>query len=141
MQSSLEFRIYFQGKQPFNCLMGCAKATPSTKLSKSLLMLPEIYMQNSGFCLCQQSSRRSRFKMNNKKHIIGLEQFQGHPFKICPKSRNNAVKKLIALMLVGSGADEGTGVTPGVPDAPDYDSDDDISWKSSDEDVQMRARS
>ncbi|GJS65058.1 hypothetical protein Tco_0679622 [Tanacetum coccineum] len=33
----------------------------------------------------------------------------------------------------GSGADEGTGVTPGVPDAPDYDSDDDISWKSSDD--------
>ncbi|GJT44153.1 hypothetical protein Tco_0952868 [Tanacetum coccineum] len=27
----------------------------------------------------------------------------------------------------GSGADEGTGVTPGVPDAPDYDSEDDIS--------------
>ncbi|GJR43965.1 hypothetical protein Tco_1312068 [Tanacetum coccineum] len=26
----------------------------------------------------------------------------------------------------GSGADEGTGVTPGVPDAPDYDSEDDI---------------
>ncbi|GKC09451.1 hypothetical protein Tco_1001061 [Tanacetum coccineum] len=34
----------------------------------------------------------------------------------------------------GSGADEGTGVTPGVPDAPDYDSEDDISWKSSDDD-------
>ncbi|GJW45860.1 hypothetical protein Tco_0077506 [Tanacetum coccineum] len=34
----------------------------------------------------------------------------------------------------GSGADEGTGVTPGVPDAPAYDSDDDISWKSSDDD-------
>ncbi|GJR64534.1 hypothetical protein Tco_0010599 [Tanacetum coccineum] len=30
--------------------------------------------------------------------------------------------------------DEGTGVTPGVPDAPDYDSEDDISWKSSDDD-------
>ncbi|GJY12682.1 hypothetical protein Tco_0381991 [Tanacetum coccineum] len=30
----------------------------------------------------------------------------------------------------GSGADEGTGVTPGVPDAPDYDSEDDISWKN-----------
>ncbi|GKF58933.1 hypothetical protein Tco_0175719, partial [Tanacetum coccineum] len=27
-----------------------------------------------------------------------------------------------------------TGVTPGVPDAPDYDLDDDISWKSSDDD-------
>ncbi|GJU32179.1 hypothetical protein Tco_1175768, partial [Tanacetum coccineum] len=34
----------------------------------------------------------------------------------------------------GSGADEGTGVTPGVPDAPDYNSDDDISWKSSEDD-------
>ncbi|GJS29063.1 hypothetical protein Tco_0489683 [Tanacetum coccineum] len=30
--------------------------------------------------------------------------------------------------------DEGTGVSPGVPDAPDYDSDDDISWKSSEDD-------
>ncbi|GKA90221.1 hypothetical protein Tco_0812091, partial [Tanacetum coccineum] len=34
----------------------------------------------------------------------------------------------------GSGADEGTGVIQGVPDAPDYDSEDDISWKSSDDD-------
>ncbi|GKA61728.1 hypothetical protein Tco_0761247, partial [Tanacetum coccineum] len=34
----------------------------------------------------------------------------------------------------GSGADEGTGVTPGVPDASDYDSEHDISWKSSDDD-------
>ncbi|GJT52629.1 hypothetical protein Tco_0978786 [Tanacetum coccineum] len=35
---------------------------------------------------------------------------------------------------LGSGADEGTGVAPGVPDAPDYDSEDEISWKSSDDD-------
>ncbi|GKC75046.1 hypothetical protein Tco_1125820 [Tanacetum coccineum] len=35
----------------------------------------------------------------------------------------------------GSGVDEGTGVTPGVPDVPTYDSEDEhISWKSSDED-------
>ncbi|GJR68209.1 hypothetical protein Tco_0014274 [Tanacetum coccineum] len=33
-----------------------------------------------------------------------------------------------------SGANEGTGVSPGVPDAPKYDSDDDISWKSSEDD-------
>nr|GFA49448.1 hypothetical protein [Tanacetum cinerariifolium] len=34
----------------------------------------------------------------------------------------------------GSGADEGTGVSPGVPDVPTYDSDDgQISWKSSDD--------
>ncbi|GJW82668.1 hypothetical protein Tco_0155813 [Tanacetum coccineum] len=34
----------------------------------------------------------------------------------------------------GSGADEGNGVSPRVLDAPDYDSDDDISWKSSEND-------
>ncbi|GJX25832.1 hypothetical protein Tco_0232128 [Tanacetum coccineum] len=35
----------------------------------------------------------------------------------------------------GSGADEGTGSIPGVPDVPTYDSDDEqISWKSSEED-------
>ncbi|GJQ91056.1 hypothetical protein Tco_0002195 [Tanacetum coccineum] len=33
-----------------------------------------------------------------------------------------------------AGADEGTGVSPRVPDAPDYDSDDVISWKSSEDD-------
>ncbi|GJS80692.1 hypothetical protein Tco_0730573 [Tanacetum coccineum] len=34
----------------------------------------------------------------------------------------------------GSGTHEGTGVTPGVPDVPDYESDDEqISWKSSEE--------
>ncbi|GJX17019.1 hypothetical protein Tco_0217851 [Tanacetum coccineum] len=34
----------------------------------------------------------------------------------------------------GSGADEGTVVSPGIPDAPDYDPDGDISWKSSEDD-------
>ncbi|GKD62217.1 hypothetical protein Tco_1299726 [Tanacetum coccineum] len=34
----------------------------------------------------------------------------------------------------GSGADEGTSVSPGVPDAPNYDSDDVISWRSSEDD-------
>ncbi|GJY06224.1 hypothetical protein Tco_0373278 [Tanacetum coccineum] len=34
----------------------------------------------------------------------------------------------------GSSADEGTGVSPEVPDAPDYDSDDVISWRSSEDD-------
>nr|GEV91851.1 hypothetical protein [Tanacetum cinerariifolium] len=33
-----------------------------------------------------------------------------------------------------SGADEGTGIIPGVPDVPTYESDEEISWKSSDDD-------
>ncbi|GJV26123.1 hypothetical protein Tco_1378818 [Tanacetum coccineum] len=50
--------------------------------------------------------------------------------KITKRSR----KETHSSYASGSGVDEGTGVTPGVPDAPDYDSDDDISWKSSDDD-------
>nr|GFC37059.1 hypothetical protein [Tanacetum cinerariifolium] len=34
----------------------------------------------------------------------------------------------------GSGTDEGTGLIPGVPDVPTYESDEEISWKSSDKD-------
>nr|GFB89049.1 hypothetical protein [Tanacetum cinerariifolium] len=35
---------------------------------------------------------------------------------------------------IGSGTDEGTGLIPGVPDVPTYESDEEISWKSSDKD-------
>nr|GEW28043.1 hypothetical protein [Tanacetum cinerariifolium] len=34
----------------------------------------------------------------------------------------------------GPSTDEGTGIIPGVPDVPTYESDEEISWKSSDED-------
>ncbi|GJW10554.1 hypothetical protein Tco_1576381 [Tanacetum coccineum] len=41
----------------------------------------------------------------------------------------------------GSGAHEGTGVTPGVPDVPTYESDEEkLSWKSSDEDEDDNAQ-
>ncbi|GKD42028.1 hypothetical protein Tco_1266673, partial [Tanacetum coccineum] len=45
-----------------------------------------------------------------------------------------AKKKQSATKSKGTGADEGTGVTPGVPDVPSYDFEaEQISWKSSDE--------
>ncbi|GJZ83538.1 hypothetical protein Tco_0648711 [Tanacetum coccineum] len=58
---------------------------------------------------------------------------------IPPKTKKKAVlteplKRSQHLNASGSGADEGTGVSPGVPDAPDYDSNDVISWKSSEDD-------
>ncbi|GJX14766.1 hypothetical protein Tco_0206524 [Tanacetum coccineum] len=58
---------------------------------------------------------------------------------IPPKTKKKAVlteplKRSQHLNASGSGADEGTGVSPGVPDAPDYDSDDVISWRSSEDD-------
>ncbi|GJS62067.1 hypothetical protein Tco_0656851 [Tanacetum coccineum] len=47
---------------------------------------PEIYMQEF-WASAYVHNRSVRFKMNNKKHIIGLEQFRGMDIlKICPKS-------------------------------------------------------
>ncbi|GJX72678.1 hypothetical protein Tco_0309849, partial [Tanacetum coccineum] len=48
--------------------------------------------------------------------------------------KKERLKKTHSSHASGSGVDEGTGVSPGVPDAPDYDLDDDISWKSSEDD-------
>ncbi|GJX17020.1 hypothetical protein Tco_0217852 [Tanacetum coccineum] len=73
------------------------------------------------------------------------EQVKKEVSKITPKIEEVKVEQLKIITkrsrkethsshASGSGADEGTGVSPGVPDAPDYDSDDDISWKSSEND-------
>nr|GEY59070.1 hypothetical protein [Tanacetum cinerariifolium] len=43
-------------------------------------------------------------------------------------------KKSNEMYYPRSSADEGTGIIPGVPDVPTYESDEEISWKSSDED-------
>nr|GEW78182.1 copia protein [Tanacetum cinerariifolium] len=43
-------------------------------------------------------------------------------------------QKVYLCFLSGFGTDEGTGITPGVPDVPTDESDEEISWKSSDED-------
>ncbi|GKE56042.1 hypothetical protein Tco_1495227 [Tanacetum coccineum] len=51
------------------------------------------------------------------------------------KKKQPAKTSIDKGLTVGSGADEGTGSLPGVPDVPTYDSDDEqISWNSSEED-------
>ncbi|GKA10371.1 hypothetical protein Tco_0689804 [Tanacetum coccineum] len=161
------------------------KLTPFYKAFQVTADAPEIYMQEF-WASAYVHNRSVRFKMNNKKHIIGLEQFRDI-LQICPKVGNKKfvdppleteiiiflaslghsgdIRKLsdvnvnklhqpwrsfaavINKCLCGTPSydslrlsqaqilwDEGTGVTPGVPDAPNYDSEDDISWKSSDDD-------
>ncbi|GJY82563.1 hypothetical protein Tco_0495939 [Tanacetum coccineum] len=54
--------------------------------------------------------------------------------KIPPKTKGSKKKAHTDATTNGSGADEGTGVSLGVPDAPYYDSDDVISWRSSEND-------
>ncbi|GJX81556.1 hypothetical protein Tco_0331037 [Tanacetum coccineum] len=160
------------------------KLTPFYKAFQVSADVPEIYMQEF-WATAYVHNRSVRFKMNNKKHILNLDQFRDI-LQICPKVEgsltvnvnklqqpcrsfaaiittnvsvvNQPMTSIVFLKLKscgklstqiitkrsckethsshasGPGADEGTGVTPGVPDAPDYDSEDDISWKSNDDD-------
>ncbi|GJZ74966.1 hypothetical protein Tco_0639431 [Tanacetum coccineum] len=60
---------------------------------------------------------------------------KGKRLKTSAKAAKPAKKKQPAKTYTDKGADEGTGAIPGVPDVPTYNSDDEqISWKSSDED-------
>ncbi|GKA22305.1 hypothetical protein Tco_0708267 [Tanacetum coccineum] len=62
------------------------KLTPFYKAFQVTADAPEIYMQEF-WASAYVHNRSVRFKMNNKKHIIGLEQFRDI-LQICPRVRN-----------------------------------------------------
>ncbi|GKA15044.1 hypothetical protein Tco_0694791 [Tanacetum coccineum] len=62
------------------------KLTPFYKAFQVTADAPEIYMQEF-WASAYVHNRSVRFKMNNKKHIIGLEQFRDI-LQICPKIGN-----------------------------------------------------
>nr|GEV02539.1 hypothetical protein [Tanacetum cinerariifolium] len=51
-----------------------------------------------------------------------------------PKTMKRSLQQTHISQASSSNADEGTGIIPGVPDVPSEESDEEISWKSSDED-------
>ncbi|GJQ91662.1 hypothetical protein Tco_0002801 [Tanacetum coccineum] len=76
-----------------------------------------------------------------EKTVQELKASSGKRIKSAAKVTKSGKKKqpaqgleTLSEIALGSGADEGTGVKPGVPDVPTYGSDDEqISWKSSEE--------
>ncbi|GJQ97577.1 hypothetical protein Tco_0008716 [Tanacetum coccineum] len=62
------------------------KLTPFYKAFQVTADAPEIYMQEF-WASAYVHNRSVRFKMNNKKHIIGLDQFRDI-LQICPKVGN-----------------------------------------------------
>ncbi|GJZ86782.1 hypothetical protein Tco_0658392 [Tanacetum coccineum] len=72
-----------------------------------------------------------RFKTNNKKHIPSIIDPFREFFKFALKSRKDPPKNKGILVQMRR---NWCFTTREFPDAPDYDSDDDISWKSSDDD-------
>ncbi|GJZ66810.1 hypothetical protein Tco_0630050, partial [Tanacetum coccineum] len=66
------------------------KLTPFYKAFQVTADAPEIYMQEF-WASAYVHNRSVRFKMNNKKHIIGLDQFRDI-LQICPKVGTEAVE-------------------------------------------------
>nr|GEY87485.1 hypothetical protein [Tanacetum cinerariifolium] len=120
--------------------------------------VPEIYMQEF-WATATVHHHAIRFKMDNKKYIVNLESFRDM-LHICPRlpAKASKAKSLSALSKVaiteaqqiklvtnrslqkthisqtsGSGADEGTGSIPGVLDVPTDESEEELSWNSTDE--------
>ncbi|GJW98514.1 hypothetical protein Tco_0180322 [Tanacetum coccineum] len=80
MQSSLEIGYHIQ------VVYDVLKLTPFYNAFQVTADAPEIYMQEF-WASAYVHNRSVRFKMNNKKHIIGLEQFRDI-LQICPKVGN-----------------------------------------------------
>ncbi|GKC24419.1 hypothetical protein Tco_1026569 [Tanacetum coccineum] len=104
---------------------------PKTKGSKKKANTDIITQQKPPTAPKEKKSGKGKQKTTELENISEADLTEAEQLKIITKRSRQETHSSHAS---GSGADEGTGVTPGVPDAPDYDSEDDISWKSSDDD-------
>ncbi|GJY56527.1 retrovirus-related pol polyprotein from transposon TNT 1-94 [Tanacetum coccineum] len=104
---------------------------PKTKGSKKKATTDIITQQKPPTAPKEKKSGKGKQKTAELETISEADLTEAEQLKIITKRSRQETHSSHAS---GSGADEGTGVIPGVPDAPDYDSEDDISWKSSDDD-------
>ncbi|GJS59072.1 hypothetical protein Tco_0653856 [Tanacetum coccineum] len=111
--------------------MASGTIPPKTKGSKKKANTDAIPKLKLSTAPKKQKSGTGKQKTSELENISEADLTEAEQLKIVIKRSRQETHSSHAS---GSGADEGTGVTPGVPDAPDYDSDDDISWKSSDDD-------
>ncbi|GJU62452.1 hypothetical protein Tco_1244287 [Tanacetum coccineum] len=111
--------------------MASGTIPPKTKGSKKKANTDAIPKQKPPTAPKEKKSGKRKQKTTELENISEADLTEAEQLKIAIKRSRQETHSSHAS---GSGADEGTGVTPGVPDAPDYDSEDDISWKSSDDD-------
>ncbi|GJU32806.1 hypothetical protein Tco_1176395 [Tanacetum coccineum] len=110
--------------------MASGTIPPKTKGSKKKANTDAIPKLKSSTAPKKKKSGTGKQKTSELENISEADLTEAEQLKIVIKRSRQETHSSHAS---GSGADEGTGVTPGVPDAPDYDSEDDISWKSSDD--------
>ncbi|GJV35525.1 hypothetical protein Tco_1408002 [Tanacetum coccineum] len=111
--------------------MASGTIPPKTKGSKKKANTDAIPKRKPPTAPKEKKSGTGKQKTTELENIPEADLTEAEQLKIVIKRSRQETHSSQAS---GSGADEGTGVTPGVPDAPDYDSEDDISWKSSDDD-------
>ncbi|GJU25652.1 hypothetical protein Tco_1164273 [Tanacetum coccineum] len=111
--------------------MASGTIPPKTKGSKKKANTDAIPKLKPPTAPKEKKSGKGKQKTTELENISEADLTEAEQLKIVTKRSRQETHSSHAS---GSGADEGTGVTPGVPDAPDYDSEDDISWKSSDDD-------
>ncbi|GJS92989.1 hypothetical protein Tco_0799957 [Tanacetum coccineum] len=104
---------------------------PKTKGSKKKANTDAIPKLKPPTAPKEKKSGKRKQKTTERENISEADLTEAEQLKIVIKRSRQETHSSHAS---GSGADEGTGVKPGVPDAPDYDSEDDISWKSTDDD-------
>ncbi|GKE87654.1 hypothetical protein Tco_1565129, partial [Tanacetum coccineum] len=110
------------------------KIPPKTKASKKKTDLDAPTKQKSPTVPKEKKEKKSGKRKQKAKELETIFEavlIEAEQLKIITKRSR---KETHSSHARGSGTDKGTGVSPGVPDAPDYDSDDDISWKSSEDD-------
>ncbi|GKB99962.1 hypothetical protein Tco_0986099 [Tanacetum coccineum] len=111
--------------------MASGTIPPKTKGSKKKANTDAIPKLKPPTAPKEKKSGKRKQKTTELENISEADLTEAEQLKIAIKRSRQETHSSHAS---GSGADEGTGVKPGVPDAPDYDSEDDISWKSSDDD-------
>ncbi|GJT41039.1 hypothetical protein Tco_0940904 [Tanacetum coccineum] len=111
--------------------MASGTIPPKTKGSKKKANTDAIPKLKPPTAPKEKKSGKRKQKTTELENISEADLTEAEQLKIVTKRSRQETHSSHAS---GSGADEGTGITPGVPDAPDYDSEDDISWKSSDDD-------
>ncbi|GKF38002.1 hypothetical protein Tco_0114760, partial [Tanacetum coccineum] len=107
------------------------KIPPKTKAIKKKADSDAPTKQNPPIIPKEKKSRKGKQKAKELETISEAVLTEAEQLKIITKRSR---KETHSSHASRSGADEGIGVSLGVPDAPDYDSDDDISWRSSEDD-------
>ncbi|GJR47336.1 hypothetical protein Tco_1315439 [Tanacetum coccineum] len=103
--------------------MASGTVPPKTKGSKKKANTDAIPQQKPPTAPKKKKSGKGKQKTTELENISEPDLTEAEQLKIVIKRSRQETHSSHAS---GSGADEGTGVTPGVPDAPDYDSEDDI---------------